>query len=216
MRRRHVLAARPLQFELLQFAFGQRTNCCVKISARENLLQDARIFAATIQIQSRAPLSNGFVMHSFLRTHVPESFMSGGIIWKKLKRFRQLRSGAIVVTAKEQNRAVVKIGSRKERIKLHRAILLRDGFIEASEIGKAKAIMGRDIPEVRIEFHAASERSLDRSPIALVVHFNARERVVGLGKIFVELKRFTNGFFRQRPMLRWKNTIRCRPTMIKA
>src|SRR5207237_5517169 len=113
--------------------------------------------------------------------------MRGGVMWKQLQSFRQLGDGAVVVATEKKNGAVVQVGSWKERVQFQGAIVLRDGLAEASEIGEAKTVMRRDVAEVGIQLHAAAKRTLGRRPIALVVNFHGRERVVGFGQRVVEI-----------------------------
>ena len=96
------------------------------------LLEYARLFVATIQIQPGAPLRDRFVLQAFRRANITEGFVRGRVSGKQLERLCQLRGGTIVLTCKEQKVAIMHIRSRKKRIELQGAFSLRDRLLETT------------------------------------------------------------------------------------
>ena len=133
----------------------------------------------------------------------------------QVERFRQLRSSAIILAREKQHRAVMQICSREEWVKLHSSLFLRDRFVESSEIRQAQTIMRVEVREVRIQFHPAAKRAFSCIPIALVINFDRRQRVVSFRQCVVQTQRFAHVFFGAWPDVGPEERIRRRPRVIQ-
>ena len=67
--------------------------------------------------------------------------MRGRVVGKHLQRFRQLRSGALVVATEKENGPAVDIRSGEKGVQFQAAIDLSKRFLETAEIGEAETIM---------------------------------------------------------------------------